>query len=61
MGLMVDEIVDIVENNPQFEMSSAQTGFLGTAVINGKATDMIEVGYFLNQSFGDWFATGVTA
>jgi two-component system chemotaxis sensor kinase CheA len=58
MGLMVDEIVDIVEDRLDFEMSSAHSGFLGTAIINGKATDLIDVGYYLNQGFGNWFGDG---
>ncbi|MEE9602996.1 MAG: chemotaxis protein CheW, partial [Thermoguttaceae bacterium] len=58
MGLMVDEIVDIVEDSLDFEMSSAHSGFLGTAVIKGKATDLIDVGYYLNQGFGNWFGDG---
>src|SRR3546814_20293369 len=38
------------------ELSSEREGFIGTAVIGGKATDIIDAGYFLTQAFHDWFA-----
>ena len=38
-GLMVDEIVDIVEERLRIELSGARRGLLGTAVIAGYATD----------------------
>ena len=28
---------------------------MGSAVIAGKATDVIDAGYYLTQAFGDWF------
>src|SRR3546814_1969283 len=38
------------------DLSSVREGFSGTAVIGGKATDIIDAGYFLTQAFHDWFA-----
>ena len=55
MGLIVDEIVDIVEDKLSYEITSGQGGLLGSAVIDGNATEIIDVGYFLSQGFGDWF------
>ncbi|MBB4286291.1 chemotaxis protein CheW [Roseospira goensis] len=55
MGLMVDEIVDIVEDNLKVELKAEQMGVIGTAVVNGKATDIIDTGHYLTQAFGDWF------
>ncbi|MBE7638563.1 response regulator [Sneathiella sp. P13V-1] len=55
MGLVVDEIVDIVEDHLNVEMASNIEGMIGSAVIRGKATDIIDVGYFLQKCFGDWF------
>jgi two-component system chemotaxis sensor kinase CheA len=55
MGLIVDEIVDIVEDKLSYEITSAQGGLLGSAVIDGKATEVIDVGYYLSQGFGNWF------
>ncbi|MBE0701594.1 MAG: hybrid sensor histidine kinase/response regulator, partial [Afipia sp.] len=55
MGLVVDEIVDIVEESLNIEVASAQDGLLGSAVIKGQATEVIDVGYFLPMAFADWF------
>jgi two-component system chemotaxis sensor kinase CheA len=55
MGLMVDEIVDVVEDRLNIELSGARPGLLGTAVIAGHATDLIDTGYWLTQASQDWF------
>ncbi|TAN68080.1 MAG: response regulator, partial [Magnetospirillum sp.] len=55
MGLVVDEIVDIVEDVLKVEITVAQPGLIGTAVIAGRATDVIDAGFYLTQAFGDWF------
>jgi len=55
LGLMVDEIVDIVESDMNIELRSTDPGILGSAVISGQATEIIDVGYFLTRAFGDWF------
>jgi len=55
MGLMVDEIVDIVEDRLNVELSSDKEGVLGTAVISGKATEIIDTACYLKRAFGNWF------
>jgi two-component system chemotaxis sensor kinase CheA len=55
MGLMVDEIVDVVEDRLNIELSGARPGLLGSAVIAGHATDVIDTGYWLTQASQDWF------
>jgi two-component system chemotaxis sensor kinase CheA len=55
MGLMVDEIVDVVEERLDIELSGARPGMLGTAVIGGQATDVLDTGYWLMQAWQDWF------
>ncbi|MBI1273274.1 MAG: response regulator [Alphaproteobacteria bacterium] len=55
MGLIVDEIVDIVEDNMNVELSTDKTGLMGSAIISGKATDVIDIGYYLDLAFPDWF------
>jgi two-component system, chemotaxis family, sensor kinase CheA len=54
MGLVVDEIVDIVEDRLNIEVGSDTPGVLGSAVIKGQATEVIDVGYFLPLAFEDW-------
>jgi len=55
LGLMVDEIVDIVESELNIELRSTDQGILGSAVIAGQATEIIDVGFYLTRAFGDWF------
>jgi two-component system chemotaxis sensor kinase CheA len=55
MGLMVDEIIDVVEDKLQIELAGTRPGMLGTAVIAGKSTDLIDTGYWLTQATHDWF------
>jgi two-component system, chemotaxis family, sensor kinase CheA len=55
MGLVVDEIVDIVEDRLNIEVASEQPGVLGYAVVKGNATEIIDIGHFLPQAFADWF------
>ena len=57
MGILVEEIIDIVEDYLDIEISAATDGMLGSAVVNGKATEVIDAGYYLNLAFGDWFKT----
>lgn len=55
MGLVVDEIIDIAECNIAIESKGTDNGVLGTAIIAGKSTDLIDVAYFVNRVFGGWF------
>jgi len=55
MGLLVDEIVDIVEERLQVEMNNVRPGMVGSAIISGKATDVIDTAHYLSLAFGDWF------
>ncbi|WP_407176656.1 chemotaxis protein CheW [Bradyrhizobium sp. STM 3562] len=55
MGLVVDEIIDIVEERLHIEVAGSSSGILGSAVIKGQATEVIDVGHFLPMAFADWF------
>ena len=55
MGLLVDEIVDIVEDKLDIEVGSDTPGVIGSAVIKGHATEIVDVGHFLPLAFEDWF------
>ncbi len=56
MGLVVDEIIDIVEERLNIEVAGSGEGILGSAVIKGQATEVIDVGHFLPLAFADWFS-----
>ncbi len=55
MGLVVDEIVDIVEERLNIELTSKSVGYVGSAVIDGRATDVLDVAHYLTLAFHDWF------
>jgi len=55
IGLVVDEIVDIVEDRLNVEVASNRPGLLGYAVVKGHTTEIIDVGHFLPQAFEGWF------
>jgi two-component system chemotaxis sensor kinase CheA len=52
MGLLVDEIVDIVDDPLAIEITSDRPGVLGSAVIKGLATEVIDISHFLPLAFG---------
>jgi two-component system chemotaxis sensor kinase CheA len=55
MGIVVDEIVDITEEFVDVQTGVSQPGVLGSAIITGKATDVVDIGYFLNSLGTQWF------
>ncbi len=54
MGLVVDQIVDIVEDTLHVEVGGDMPGVLGSAVIKGQATELLDVGHYLPLAFEDW-------
>jgi len=58
VGIAVDEICDVVDDRLDVQHQNGQPGMLGTAVINGKATEVLDIGYFLTQVHPDWFERG---
>ncbi|HSR72725.1 MAG TPA: chemotaxis protein CheW [Kiloniellales bacterium] len=55
MGLIVDEIVDIVHEHLNIELTASRNGYIGSAVLAEKSTDVIDVSYYLTQAYRDWF------
>ena len=55
MGLIVDEIIDVVEDRLEIELSGARPGLLGSAVIAGQAIDVLDTMFWLTQAAQDWF------
>ena len=55
MGLIVDRIVDIIEDSINIQYDSGQAGILGSAIIKGKATDVIDVSYYVQMADREWF------
>ncbi len=55
MALIVDEIVDIVDESLNIDVGSDSQGIVGSAVIRGQATEILDVGYYLPLAYEDWF------
>jgi len=58
IGLMVDEILDVADGNVAIEIASSRTGLLGTAVIAGRATDIVDASYWITAAKQSWFRPG---
>ena len=55
LGLMVDEILDVVEAVLDMDAAGHRPGFLGSCVIGGKVTEILDTAHWLEQGMGDWF------
>jgi two-component system chemotaxis sensor kinase CheA len=54
MGLVVDEIVDIVDDTLNIELVDNRSDLVGSAVIRGRATEVVNVGHYLPLAYEDW-------
>ncbi len=54
MGLVVNEIVDIVEERLDIEIAADRSDLIGSAVLRGRATDIINIAHFLPMAYDDW-------
>ena len=54
VGIGVDQVLDITEDVLKVDIGDDTPGILGTAVIGGKATEVIDIGHFLSQADYDW-------
>jgi len=55
-GLAVDEIVDIVEDHLDIRATGQSPGVVGSAIIHGQATEIVDVGHYLSLAIPGWFA-----
>jgi two-component system, chemotaxis family, sensor kinase CheA len=54
MGLVVDEIVDIVDDTLNIELVNDRSDLVGSAVVRGRATEVVNVGHYLPLAHEDW-------
>jgi two-component system chemotaxis sensor kinase CheA len=54
MGLAVDDIVDIVEEPLEVSLTTDRPGLVGSAVVRGRATGVLDIGHFLPLAHPDW-------
>jgi two-component system chemotaxis sensor kinase CheA len=55
MGIVVDQIIDIIDDTLDIEVTGVTPGVIGSAVVNGQATEIVDVAHFLPLAFADWF------
>ena len=55
VGLLVDEIVDVIHGRLNVEMGAAGPGLLGTAIVAGAATEVVDTVFWLSKAGQDWF------
>ena len=55
VGLMVDEILDVVEAPLVIDPAGARPGFLGACVVDGRVTEILDTVHWLQQGQPDWF------
>ncbi|MGL4440796.1 MAG: chemotaxis protein CheW [Bosea sp. (in: a-proteobacteria)] len=54
MGLAVEAIVDIIEEHVDIEFAATDPGVIGSVVLGGRATEMIDLAHYLPQAYPDW-------
>lgn len=57
MGLMVDEILDVIDERLDIQPGSGRAGFIGSAVVSGRVTEVLDTAWWLSQAGDDWFRT----
>jgi two-component system chemotaxis sensor kinase CheA len=55
MGLMVDEILDVIEERLVVDGAGERPGYLGSVVVAGKVTELLDTAWWLRQAGEDWF------
>jgi two-component system chemotaxis sensor kinase CheA len=58
MGLAVDEIVDIVDDVLDIELVADRSDLVGSAVVRGRATEIVNVAHYLPLAHDDWTRGG---
>jgi two-component system chemotaxis sensor kinase CheA len=53
-GLAVDEIVDIVHERLTLDLATDRPGLVGAAVMRGRATELVDIDYFLSMLGAEW-------
>ncbi len=52
LGIMVDDISDIVEHRVDIVSNISTPGYIGTMIINDKTTDLVDLSYYFESVFG---------
>lgn len=55
VGIIVDEIVDIQEEYIDIQQGTSADGIMGSAILQGQATEIVDVGYYLKKMNANFF------
>ncbi len=55
LGIVVDEILDILDEAITIRSRSSQPGVLGSAVLDGQVTDFLDLHYLIEEASENWF------
>jgi two-component system chemotaxis sensor kinase CheA len=55
IGLVTEEIIDIVEADIDIEIRGGRDGVMGTGVIAGRSTELIDASHYIRNAAIDWF------
>lgn len=57
-GVMIDAVEDIISTNVEIEETGRRPGYLGSAIINGRTTDILDINHFTGED--DWLPADVS-
>ncbi|MCF4099720.1 hybrid sensor histidine kinase/response regulator [Maritalea mediterranea] len=49
LGIAVDQVLDICKAPPHYDLDGAGPGYLGSAILDGKATEILDLAHFMAQ------------
>ncbi len=55
LGIVVDEVVDIASDHVSIELTASREGLLGSAIVAGRATDLVDIEHYVERNFSTWF------
>ena len=58
IGILVDQILDIVEDHVAVRQATARQGLLGSAVVGKKVTDLLDLHAIIQAADDGWFSGG---
>jgi two-component system chemotaxis sensor kinase CheA len=61
LGLVVEEILDVLDDAVELRPSAERPGYLGSAVVAGRATDILDCAHWLRIGEPTWFGRAATA
>ena len=54
MGLVVEKVLDIIAEKLEIDPSASRSGYLGTSILNGRATEILDISHFMSQAHPQW-------